>query len=119
MGRRDKRQPVPDRHRLYELAVQCPEADVEFFDRIYRERNGRLPELLREDFCGTASLAAEWVRTRPSNRAIGVDMDAEVLDWGQRHNIEPLGSQADRVELIHGDVRSIQDPPADVLAALN
>ena len=29
-----------DRYRLYELSVQSPEFDVDFFDRAYRKKNG-------------------------------------------------------------------------------
>jgi SAM-dependent methyltransferase len=108
-----------DRHRLYEMAVQSPEHDAPFFDRVYKKKNGRLPRLLREDFCGTAFLSAEWVRRRPDNEAVGVDLDRSVLEWGRIHNIEPLGKEARRVRLIHSDVRAVDWPKADVIAALN
>lgn len=110
---------VRDRHLLYEQSVQCPEADVRFFDRVYKKRHGRLPVMLREDFCGTAALAAEWVRTRQENRAIGVDLHRPTLDWGRRHNIAPLGEGADRVELLEENVLEVTRPRVDMVAALN
>lgn len=111
--------PPRDRHRLYELAVQCPEADVRFFDRVYRSKRGRPPKVLREDFCGTAAIAAEWVRRRRDNIAIGIDLDRETLDWGRKYNIEPLGDDAERVELIQADVRSVDQPKADLIVGQN
>jgi hypothetical protein len=108
-----------DRHALYEASVQCPEADVSFFDRIYREWNGKLPRVLREDFCGTAAIAATWVRMRPDNEAIGVDLDGPTLAWGRREHIEPLGPRAKRLHIFQDDVRSVRRPRADVIAALN
>ncbi len=108
-----------DRHALYQRAVQCPEADVRFFDRIYRSWNGSLPRLLREDFCGTAAVAAAWVRQRPDNRALGVDLDRPTLEWGVRNNLHPLGEIAGRVRLIRADVRSVRRPKADIVVALN
>ena len=50
---------VADRHRLYERAVQCPEAEVDFIDRNYRLLRGRSARTLREDFCGTAAVSCD------------------------------------------------------------
>ena len=108
-----------DRHRLYELAVQNPEAELEFIDRVFAERFGRLPRLLREDFCGTANLGCAWVAHRPDNRCLGVDLDGETLAWGRRHNVARLGPAAERVTLVQDDVRNVTAPRADVLAATN
>jgi SAM-dependent methyltransferase len=108
-----------DRHVLYTAAVQSVESDLEFFDRVYRKRHGRLPSRLKEDFCGTAALAAEFARMRRENRAWGVDLDRPTLDWGRRHYLAPLGEAAERVELLRDDVRRVHRPPVDVVAALN
>ncbi len=111
--------PDRDRHALYEASVQSPEADIQFFDRIYREWNGSLPRVLREDFCGTAAVAAAWVRKRRDNQAIGVDLDGPTLAWGRRVHIEPLGEAARRLKIFQADVRTVRRPRADVTAALN
>jgi SAM-dependent methyltransferase len=108
-----------DRHHLYEASVQCPEADVRFFDRIYREWNGTLPRSLREDFCGTAAIAAEWVRSRPENTAVGVDLHGPTLEWGRRVHIKPLGEAGSRLRILQADVRSVRRPESDLIAALN
>ncbi len=117
--KKDRTPPFTDRHKLYEESVQSPGEHVEFFDRVYQGHNGRLPRLFKEDFCGTALLSAEWVKTRPDNQAIGVDLDAETLAWGKEHNIDPLGADAKRLTIHEADVRDIVDPKVDVLAALN
>jgi len=109
-----------DRHRLYELSVQCPEAEVDFVDRAYRCLRGRSARLLREDFCGTASVCCEWVRRRKTNRAIGVDIDGEVLDWGRAHNLASLPEQAARrVTLLRKNVLDVETPAPDVITAMN
>lgn len=108
-----------DRHRLYETSVQNPDEEVRFMRRVYKQRFGRNPTLLREDFCGTAAVCARWVRSSPKNHAVGVDLDEETLEWGRRNHIEPLGKAADRVELIAGDVRTPRDYRPEVVAAMN
>ena len=50
---------------LYEQSVQDTEITINLIDRIYRGRNGRLAMSLREDFCGTAQLCADWVLSDP------------------------------------------------------
>jgi SAM-dependent methyltransferase len=104
---------------LYQTAVQSPEHDVAFIDRVFNKKNKRLPQILREDFCGTACLSAHWVRVRPDNRAVAVDHDPEILAWGRAHNIRPLGRDAERVKLVRADVRNVREPKVDVVAALN
>lgn len=118
MGKRKQRQTY-DRHALYEAAVQSVEYDVEFIERVYEEMNGRKPRRLREDFCGSASLAAHWVRHHPENEAWGVDLDAETLDWGRRHRVAPLDGDASRVHLRCGNVLATRGPKVEVQVALN
>ena len=54
-----------DIHDLYERSVQAVDVEAEFLRDTYRALRGREALSLREDFCGTASLACEWVRTGP------------------------------------------------------
>lgn len=121
-GKNQKRRTGPetqDWHRLYEMAVQSPDVNVDFFDRVYRRINDKTPKTLKEDFCGTALLAAEWVRKRKDNIAVGVDLDGRTLQWAREHNIAPLGEDASRVQLVEDDVRKVTKPKVDVVAALN
>lgn len=109
-----------DRHALYEEAVQDPEGDIDFIEECYRELHGRKPLLIREDFCGTAAAACEWVRRSQRNRAIGVDLDPQVLDWGRRQHVAKLRPQArQRVQLLQDDVITVRTESADVTLAMN
>src|SRR5262245_34724867 len=108
-----------DRHVLYEAAVQGVEYDLDFVERVHRGNSGRWPRLLREDFCGTAALAAAWAVRRPENRAWGVDHDARVLAWARAHRLPRLGEAASRVRLTRGDVRRRRGPLMDAVVALN
>ncbi len=114
-----KSQIVKDPHILYECSVQDPEFDLEFFAKTFKRRNRRVMRTLREDFCGTATLACQWVGQHADNRAWGVDLDKPTLDWGREHHVSRLDGAADRVELIQGDVLTTRTPPADIVAALN
>jgi SAM-dependent methyltransferase len=105
-----------DKYRLYELSVQDGTVELDFVERAFRRFRGRLPELLREDFCGSALVSAAWASRGGRRRAIGVDLDARVLAWGRRNNLAPLGEAAARVRLVRRDVRN--PPPAQVDAAL-
>lgn len=114
-----KKQPFPDLHHLYEAAVQGVDSDLNFATRIFKNKTGRKPVDLREDFCGTAALACEWVTRSSNNRAWGIDIDQPTLDWGTEHNVAYLPQTAGAIELICGDVLTTQTPPADLLMALN
>lgn len=109
-----------DRHRLYELSVQSPETEVDFITRRFRRMQGRPARILREDFCGTASVCCEWVRRHRDNRAIGVDLDPEVLEWARTHNMGDLQpAQQARMSLIQNDVLKARTPQVDVVLAMN
>jgi SAM-dependent methyltransferase len=103
MPRRAK--PLPDSHVLYQRAVQAPDSEVEFADRVYHRLRGRRASRLREDFCGTAAIACKWVKLRKTNTAVGVDLHRETLDWARAHNVAKLPIQAQRrIELLHRNV---------------
>jgi SAM-dependent methyltransferase len=108
-----------DRHFFYSPAVQHVEHDLPALGRIFRRHNGRAPLRLREDFCGTAAAACEWVRRGPRHRAWGVDLDAATLAWARRHRLPALGHAAKRLALIRGDVRRVVTPRVDMVLALN
>lgn len=109
-----------DRHWLYQESVQSPEVHFEFFDRVYRERNGVKPRVMKEDFCGTALISKEWVEWRDDNVAIGVDLDGPTLAWGKKHNLSKLDDeQRSRVILKRANVLNVTSPKADIVCALN
>ncbi len=109
-----------DRHALYEQSVQCAEAEIDFVDRLWRQLRERPARLLREDFCGSALVCAEWVRRRKRNRAIGVDLDERVLAWGRARHLHPLPAETrSRVTLLCDDVRRARVAPVDIALAMN
>ncbi len=107
------------KHDLYEQSVQEPDGEIEFVDRVFRRRRGRVPLSLREDFCGTALFCARWVQGRPGRSAVGVDLDRETLDWGRKHRLEPIGQAAERVQLLCANVLDVEAPAVDVITAFN
>ncbi|MCU7795856.1 MAG: class I SAM-dependent methyltransferase [Candidatus Thiodiazotropha sp. (ex Myrtea spinifera)] len=125
MGKRKKKSSPKiaesaDRHRLYELSVQCSEAEIDFVDDTFKKLRGRRARLLREDFCGTANVCCEWVRRRKFNRAIGVDLDGEVLDWGRTHQLGRLKpSERKRISLLEENVLTVKTEPIEVISAMN
>lgn len=109
-----------DIHDLYERSVQSVDVEMEFVQDIFRQLRGRDPVSFREDFCGTASACCEWVRTSDRRHAVGVDIDATVLDWGRRNRVARLPERARaRVKLLNDDVRTVVTEPVDVAAAFN
>lgn len=95
-----------DPHLLYQAAVQCPEAEMDFVEAQFKRLRGRPARKIREDFCGTAYSSCEWVRRHPENTAIGLDLDLATLQWGADHNVSKLPAEArDRVALLRRDVR--------------
>ena len=109
-----------DIHELYEESVQAVDVEVEFLRDTFRALRGRAPLSFREDFCGTASAACEWVRTGPKGHAVGVDINATVLDWGRRNRVARLPEKARaRVKLLNDDVTKVVTEPVDLVGAFN
>jgi hypothetical protein len=109
-----------DRHRLYQESVQDTESEIDFIEETWQELRDRPAELLREDFCGTANTACEWIGRDPGHYAIGLDRDPEVLDWGRAHNLAALGEeQRSRLQLIEGDVLTTRTRRPDIVLAMN
>ena len=109
-----------DRHALYERAVQDPEGDVKFFARTYRKIRGHEPISMREDFCGTAALFADWARSSPARTAMGVDLSQDTINSGLERHIVPQGRAiASRINLVCADVREVKKPKVDLTCALN
>ena len=111
---------LADRHHLYQESVQDTESEIDFVTETWAELRDRPAELLREDFCGTAYTACEWVRRSPGHYAIGVDLDGEVLQWGQLNNLAQLDQeQLSRIQLIQENVLDAAPELADIVLAMN
>lgn len=108
-----------DKHELYQISVQSPEADVDFLVKCYRGLRGKKALHMREDFCGTALLAAEWISRSKDMTAEGFDIDEDVISWGMEHNYAPLGDDAQRCTLHLRDVREPSHTKPDIRCAQN
>jgi len=108
-----------DRHVLYEDSVQCVESEIDFVDDTFKSLRNRKAQVLREDFGGTANTSCEWVRRRKRNRAIAVDLDSDVQDWGRKHHVAKLGDARERITLLNENVLDVKTEPADIVLAMN
>lgn len=109
-----------DIHDLYEQSVQEPEAECDLIDQVWSELRDRKCVHIREDFCGTSAMAMAWIKHRPENTAVCVDLDAEVLEWARKRIPDRLTpEQAKRLTLIEGDVRATPTEPVDSVCAMN
>lgn len=115
-----KKKNMPNVHWLYEASVQNVDTDLDIGKRIYRKHWKRSPLTVREDFCGTAKLAARWVERSTMHEAWGIDFHQPTLDWGIKYNVSRLsGDQQQRLHLICGDVLEESTPRVDMAFALN
>lgn len=109
-----------DRYVLYQRAVQDPEPEIAFIQRVYKRTRGRAAQSFREDFCATAHLATAWVAGHRSRTAIGVDLDPEPLAWGREHVVAPQPEHVKaRLELVQANVLDYAGPKVDVVGAFN
>jgi hypothetical protein len=109
-----------DKHELYELAVQEVVAECDFIDKAWKSKRGRLATTLREDFCGTAKACTEWARRRPTNHAIGVDLDRSVILWGEhRHRAHLPASISSRITVLEANVLEVETPKVETIVAMN
>lgn len=90
------------------------------------------PSVLREDFAGTADIAASWIAAAPHRAAWAIELDRATHDWSTVHTAPRLpDALRGRLSLVHGDsadvglLESSEDPAraavplADVVCALN
>ena len=111
---------VADRHLLYQQAVQDVEAEIDFVEQTWSELRQRPAVFLREDFCGTANTACEWVIRDETHHAVGIDLDPEVLDWSRSNKLTQLDEeQSERIELLNEDVLQARPGLADIILAMN
>ncbi len=112
-----------DRFALYQASVQEPDVDLDFLDRQYKRAFARFPARLREDFCGTALTASRFVQRRPTNSALGVDLDPKPIAWGRANILPKLKpDQQARIQIIQANVLSDQARdagPFDAILAFN
>ncbi len=111
---------LADKHICYENAVQCVEAEVDFVDATFRKLRKRYAGTLREDFCGTANTSCEWVKRRRTNTAVAIDLDKEVLKWGNKKRPDRLSrDQLKRTTVIRDNVLTVKTKQVDIVLAMN
>ena len=109
-----------DRHELYELSVQNVEGEVELVQQFFSDLGEGVCTRVREDFCGTGQFSAAWAKSASERTAIGIDLDAEVLQWGRTRLADRLDEDSQkRVELVEGDVLKITGDLVDAVLATN
>lgn len=107
---------------LYIKAVQSPATDVIFYKKIYQAIRGKLKSdlTLREDFCGTGTISAEWIKLNKNYKSVGLDLDPEPMDYGRQRFIKTLKpEQQKRISLLQKNVLDKDLPKSDIVAAVN
>lgn len=97
---------LPSKFSLYQQSVQSPKGEISYLQKFFLEYvGGRIPLHLQEDFCGTALLSVEWLRSDSRRTAVGLDLDLEALSWCLENNIDKISSDwRSRISLFHGNV---------------
>lgn len=109
-----------DKHLLYQESVQSTELELDFISNTFKDLRGREAFKMREDFCGTALASCDWVQLSKKHTALAVDLDSEVLEWGDLHNASQLtDSQRKRLELREANVLDTAGTGFDVVQAFN
>ncbi|MFK8137100.1 MAG: class I SAM-dependent methyltransferase [Bdellovibrionales bacterium] len=109
-----------DKYDYYFRSVQSPENDVEFFRKTYKELKNKEPLSFREDFCGTHAISCEWVKLDSKKTAVGVDLDPEPIEYGDKTYASKLSdNQKNRMTIIEGNVLDKGVSKTDIVSASN
>jgi hypothetical protein len=108
------------KYQLYEASVQEAADDAEILESLYKKLRKKNPQTLREDFCGSFKLCAEWVKRGKLKKSIGLDIDPEPLDYGKSTHWSALSpQQRSRLQPLLKNVVSVTRPGVDLVAACN
>ncbi|MBT3237009.1 MAG: class I SAM-dependent methyltransferase [Bdellovibrionales bacterium] len=111
---------LEQKYQLYEGSVQCHESDLDFLNQEYEREFGRIPLVLREDFCGTGMLACGWADQSGEHHAYGIDLDYEPISYGKQHHLTKLSEEArERVHFVEADVLNDCSFKSDIVVAFN
>lgn len=112
--------PEFDKHTYYEMAVQNPQNEVDFFNEKFQEIRKRQAFTLREDFCGTAAISCKWVAQSPKHLAYGIDLDPDPIAYGKEYHLAKLDKESQgRMQYIEGNVLNSGSPKVDITFAFN
>jgi hypothetical protein len=108
------------KYELYELSVQSPDVQVDLFHQIYGEIRHKLPKTFREDFCGTFTLSAEWVKQHEDQIALALDLDPKPLKYGCDVHLRNMTvDQRNRLHILMQNVVTVTTPKVDLIGACN
>jgi hypothetical protein len=109
----------PSKYELYEDTVQDAENDAEILSDLYRLVRKKKARLLREDFCGTFAVAAQWVKKSSAHQAWALDIDPAPLAYGMSKHFAGLNSnQKSRLHVLKKSVIN-KTRPVDIVCACN
>lgn len=104
---------------LYEHSVQSRE-DVDYLLEMAIQVMGRVPLILREDFCGTHLFAREFVKRDPRFLAMGLDLDPTSLAYGKNEAKKDLTrEERGRLRVFKKNVMTVTSPKVDWTVACN
>lgn len=106
--------PIPDRHELYERAVQSPSMQARFLRALLGPVQRNIITL-GEDFSAAGAIARAFLALSPEHRAVCVDLDPVALGR-LAEMLDP--SLLSALTIRNRDVAEARDP-VDILAALN
>lgn len=108
------------KYKLYEACVQDPAWQMHELPRFHKKFTGRSPLSMREDFCGTGKISAEWVKKSSKHKAMGLDLDPEPLAYGEKMHRAGLSENAKkRLKLVRQNVLKPTREKFDVIGAHN
>ncbi|MBC7386873.1 MAG: class I SAM-dependent methyltransferase [Cryobacterium sp.] len=108
------------KYQLYEATVQSPEWQVKNMPLFHKKFTGQIGTSMREDFSGTGRISCDWAKKSKSNRAVGLDLDPEPLDFGERMHRSRLKPEIrSRVTFIQQDVLVPTREKFDMIGAHN
>ena len=106
--------------KIYEEAVQSPRWQVEYLPQFHTWLVGTQPTSMREDFCGTGKISCEWIKLSKKNKAVGLDLDLETLQYAKEVNCADLTKeQLTRVRFLKQDVMKPTREKFDWVGAYN
>ena len=109
-----------DINRLYENSVQCTEFEVDFINKLFKRYNNTKCKSLREDFCASALISAEWVLANKENTAVAVDLDKNMVREAKKNSQTKLSQdQQHRLKIYYGDSSKFSKDKVDCVLATN
>tara|TARA_B100000035_G_scaffold181758_1_gene155160 strand:+ start:3067 stop:3873 length:807 start_codon:yes stop_codon:yes gene_type:complete len=109
-----------DINKLYEESVQCPEFEVGFIKKLFKKYYNSTCRSLREDFCASALISAEWVLDNKNNTSLSVDLDKKMISAARKTASDRLqDEQRSRMKIQYGDSSRYKGDIVDCILATN